>query len=289
MRGIRLPGRLWLLTAIYYSQRVAVNPLLRGFVVRVLGAWIGKRARARPGVHPLLDTVKEQGIAQLGQVLSDAKCAEVVAYLSDKPIYDNNVTISHVFSAGQPADMSFGIHSIGDVIECPHLMELVNAPEIVGLAEEYLGCRPTLSCLGVAWSFPTPTPRIAQTFHRDSEDWKYLRFLIYLTDVEAGCGPHVYVTGTHKGKLPLRLKFYSPEEISQRYGAGSLLKVYGKRGTGLAADTSGIHKGELPEQKPRLALHFTYSILRNPFSEYQPIFSRHSPDLSNYTNRLYLR
>jgi len=43
--------------------------------------------------------------------------------------------------------------------------------------------------------------------------------------VDIGCGPHVYVTGSHKDALPLRLKFYAPEEITQRYGVDSLLKV----------------------------------------------------------------
>ncbi len=271
----------------YYCQRIVTNPLLRALVVRVLGTFIGRQARG--SVHPMLNIVKERGIAQLGQVLNDEHCAEVVAYLSDKPVYDSHVRVKHAFSEDQPADMSFGIHSIADVIDCPHLLELVSRPEIIQLATDYLGCTPTLSCLGAQWSFPTEKPRIAQNFHRDSEDWKYLRFLIYLTDVDVGAGPHVYVAGSHKGKLPLRLKFYSSAEVSERFGEENVLKVYGKRGTGIAADTSGIHKGELPELRARLVLNFTYSILPNAFSTYTPIPSRHPADMVNYRNRLYLR
>ena len=280
-------GGLWSGKVTYYCQRIVILPWLRALVVRVLGTWIGKRKRG--SVHPMLNTVKERGIAQLGQVLNDEHCAEVLAYLADKPVYDHHVTVAHAFSEDQPADMSFGIHSIADVIDCPHLLELVSRPEIVQLATDYLGCTPTLSCLGVQWSFPTESPRVAQKFHRDSEDWKYLRFLIYLTDVDSGSGPHVYVTGTHKDRLPLRLKFYSTDEIADRYGEDKILKVYGKRGTGIAADTCGIHKGELPQRRARLVLNFTYSILPNAFSEYAPIESRHGAALRSYPNRLYLR
>lgn len=276
-------------TAIYYCHRVVVNPLLRAFVVRGLGLWIGKRSGIGADLDPLLVSLKENGIVQLGQVLSETQCAEILEYLADKPVYDRNMSVERAFCNAQPDDMSFGIHLLKNVVDCPHIMEMVSAPKIVQLAAEYLGCNPTLSCLGMQWSFPTNAPGIAQKFHRDSEDWKYLRFIIYLTDVDEGCGPHVYVEGSHRDTLPFRMKFYPPEEISQRYGNDRFIKVLGKRGTGIAADTSGIHKGELPTSKPRLVLTFTYAILPNPLSEYEPLYSRHSPQLANYTNRLFLR
>jgi hypothetical protein len=276
-------------SAMYYCHRVVVNPSLRAFVVRALGWWIGKRADSNKVPHTLLISLEEKGIVQLGQVFTSAECAEIVAYLSNKPVYDRNVSVERAFSDAQPDDMGFGIYLPKDVLDCPHIMELVNSPSIVQLASDYLGCNPTLSCLGVQWSFATQSPRIAQTFHRDGEDWKYLRFLIYLTDVDEGCGPHVYVRGSHRGKLPLRLKFYSTEEISQQYGSDSFVKVFGNRGTGIAADTSGIHKGELPTAKPRLLLTFTFAILPNQLSEYIPLRTRHWPRLNNYTNRLFLR
>jgi hypothetical protein len=141
----------------------------------------------------------------------------------------------------------------------------------------------------VQWSFATSTEGVAQKFHRDSEDWKYLRFLIYLTDVDEGGGPHVYVKGSHKGSLPFRMRFYTVDEISRRYGHASFLKVFGGRGTAIAADTAGIHKGERPTANPRLLLTFTYAILPNILSEYEPVRSCHSHHVVNYTNRLFLR
>jgi hypothetical protein len=275
--------------AIYYCQRMAVNAFFRALVVRVLGAWIGKRSDTSVDVAASLLPLKEDGIVQLGQLLTETQCAEIVAYLSDKPVHDKTTSVDRAFSELQPDDMGFGIHFPTNVLDCPHIMEIVSSPKIVQLAADYLGCNPTLSCLGVQWSFPTTTPGVAQTFHRDSEDWKYLRFLIYLTDVDDGCGPHVYVKGSHRDNLPLRLKVYPPEEISQQYGSENFIKILGKRGTAIAADTSGIHKGELPTVKPRLVLNFLYAILPNVLCKYEPLETRHSPGLANYTNRLYLR
>jgi hypothetical protein len=67
------------------------------------------------------------------------------------------------------------------------------------------------------------------------------------------------------------------------------VKVYGPRGTGIAADTSGVHKGELPTMNPRLVLNFTFSILANPFGDYEPQQTRHPYGMCNYTNRIFLQ
>jgi hypothetical protein len=273
---------------LYYAQRLVVNPILRKYVVFALGKWVGKSSNTRETPHPLIDPLKRDGIVCVEAMLSPSQCTEIVEYLADKPVYDRYVSIERAFSDARPPDMSFGIHLRENVLDCPHVMELVSSPTMVQLAADYLGCTPTLTCLGIQWSFPTNTPGVAQNFHRDAEDWKYLRVLVYLTDVEEGCGPHVYINGSHLDKLPLRLKRYRPEEILQEYGIGSFVKVFGTRGTGIAADTSGIHKGELPTSKPRLVLSFTYAILPNPMSEYKPLRTRHA-SLRNYTTRLFLR
>ena len=46
-------------------------------------------------------------------------------------------------------------------------------------------------------------PKSAQEFHFDLDSIKWLKFFIYLTDVEANTGPHIYVKGTHNSKKDL--------------------------------------------------------------------------------------
>lgn len=276
-------------TIAYYCQRIVVNRWLRDLVIYAIGKWVGQTRGLGTPQHEQMPALLEDGIIRLDEALSETQCAEILSYLSDKPVYGQGPYLGHPLPDKRPDDLMFGIHLVEDVLDCPHVMELVSSPKIVQLASDYLGCVPSLTCLGVQWSYPTASPGIAQKFHRDSEGWKYLRFLVYLTDVDEGCGPHVYVKGSHKGSLPFRMKFYQPGEIVERYGSESLVKVMGKRGTGIAADTCGIHKGEAPTLRPRLVLTFTYAISPNALCEYKPLHTRHSPHLSNYSNRLFLR
>jgi hypothetical protein len=275
-------------TVAYYCQRLVVNRLLRDAVVYVMGKWIGQPHRKDQVKHEKLPALLDDGIVRLEEALSDTQCAEILSYLADKPVSALGL-YRELDVPDTPVDQTFGIYRIENVLDCPHIMELVSSPKIVNLASDYLGCIPSLTCLGVQWSYPTSTPGIPQQFHRDSEGWKYLRFLVYLTDVDEGCGPHVYVKCSHKGRLPFRMKFYQLEEIAERYGRESVVKVFGKRGTGIAADTCGIHKGEAPTIRPRLVLNFTYAISPNTLHEYKPLHTRHSPQLTNYRNRLFLR
>ena len=273
----------------YYCQRIVVNRLLRDGVIYALRKWIGKPISDEALRHEKLPDLIEEGIIVLDEVLSETQCTEILGYLSDKPVFEHGYRQVLALPGKRPGDRTFGIYQMEHVLDCPHVMELVSSPKIVQLASDYLGCTPSLTCLGVQWSYPTSSPGIPQKFHRDSEGWKYLRFLIYLTDVDEGCGPHVYVRGSHKGALPFRMKFYQPDEIAERYGRESVMKVLGKRGTGIAADTCGIHKGELPTSRPRLVLTFTYAISPNTLCAYTPLLTRHSPQLANYSNRLFLR
>ena len=162
--------------AAFYFSRVVVHPVLRAMMVRLLQTWIGRHRSGKGWGSVAATVVKKEGVVKLNRVLSERQCAEIIEYMSDKPFRDTDGAATFTFSEQRPRDMAFGIHAQEDVIDCPHIMELVSSPEIVDLAGDYLGCVPTLSCLGVQWSFPTESPQVAQKFHRDCEDWKYIRF-----------------------------------------------------------------------------------------------------------------
>jgi hypothetical protein len=68
-----------------------------------------------------------------------------------------------------------------------------------------------------------------------------------------------YVPGSHRERMPLRLRPYPDAEIARDYGAG--VTVTGAAGTAFAIDTRGIHKGVPPLARPRLLLCIQYSLL----------------------------
>jgi len=275
--------------AHFYFRRIITSSPLRRPAIRFLQTMVGRYPSNNKIESGALATLKRDGIVTVSDLLSEQQRTEIVHYLADKPIHDRHDATPRRTNSGLPLDMQFGFYDTQDIIDCPHVMSLVSSPRLVDLAAEYLGCVPTLCCLGAHWSFPKSSPETVQKFHRDCEDWKYLRFIMYLTDVGEGDGPHVYVKQSHQGRLPFRLRFYPEEELDAVYGQENILRVLGPAGTCVVADTAGIHKGELPVDAPRLVLSFTYSILPPPLFHYQPLPSHHPQALRNYTNRLFLQ
>lgn len=114
------------------------------------------------------------------------------------------------------------------------------------------------------WSFPWPggpSTEIAQLFHEDRDHPAFLKFFLYLTDVDEGDGPHVYVRGSHdEHRRALRAdRRFSDDEVARHYPSGDLVTVCGPRGTLFAADTKGLHKGLPPVAGARLVFQLEFS------------------------------
>lgn len=277
----------------YYVQRLVTQPLLRSFAIgclrRVIGTRTLPKAKIASRLNGALSALRADGITPLGQVLTDEKCAEILHYLNDKQLSHKSYP-GQVFSAAlPPQQVRLGDYSIVDLVHCPHVLALVNDVQMIELASSFLGCTPTISGLSARWSFPAESSdEVVQRFHRDSEDWKAFRVMVYLTDVTENSGPHVFVAGTHLDRKGIRLKVLSNAETSESYHSERIVKQTGKKGLGFAVDTAGLHKGEVPRDAPRLMLSFQYSILPCFLYEYEPVFLDHQPyDL--YMNRLICR
>ena len=108
----------------------------------------------------------------------------------------------------------------------------------------------------------TPDSEAAQEFHWDMERIRWIRFFIYLTDVTVDNGPHCFIKGTHRtGAIPddLLKQGYvrqKDEILLQRYGNEAYLEFTGPRGTIIAEDSRGWHKGKMPRKGDRLLLAF---------------------------------
>jgi len=86
-------------------------------------------------------------------------------------------------------------HNHIDIINAPYLLQIANDPLILDIAASFLGCKPTIGYMAVWWSYPTiKRAQQAEKFHRDVDDWRFLKLFIYLTDVNDKNGPHIYVT-----------------------------------------------------------------------------------------------
>ncbi len=269
------PGRGWqpLRAILYYAYRVGVATPLG----HVLGDSIAATLSIR---HPvaerlkgdaLLDHLRHDGYAVLPPLLSDEGIQEMLAFLSErKPV----------------GNAALADYELADVVNCPLVMELANHPRLLALASCYLGCAPTISTIGIRWSRPSEQTATVQHFHRDPDDWKMVKFFTYLTDVTEDTGPHIFIAGSHRERLPIYARRYSDEEIAKKYGQKAFV-ITGRRGTMFLADTSGLHKGAAASNGSRLMLEIGYTLLPIYAMNYRPAtLVRRFCNLDPYVNRL---
>jgi len=293
------PGREFspVQSLFYYSQRLIIEPMLRRSVAAGLGALVQMRAGPAdvdPTVanrnHEHLRRLEDTGITQLGKLFTSQQLGEIHNFLFDKLLEEHGPRRRRFSVAQTPEDVGMADYDLADILNCPHILQLANAPALLTLAAQYIGCKPTLSALGMRWSFPVNvTGEGLQAFHRDLDDWRFLKVFVYLTDVPQDGGPHVYVKGSHLTRAPLRLRAYGKDELSQAYGDEQIMSVTGCAGQGFAADTYGIHKGAVPATRPRLLLQFQYSMLPVYAYRYKPLAISGAGEFDTYVNRLFLK
>jgi hypothetical protein len=228
-------------------------------------------APAAAGANGAIEALYEDGIAQLPSLLSAGELREIEAWLLAHPLVHSNA------------------YTLETVLNCPHVLRLAGDASILAIARAYLGCVPTLASIGIRWSFCQSQSDV-QLFHRDMDDWRSLKLFIYLTDVDAGSGPHAYVLRSHKGKSRLRARPYRLDEVEAEYGRGAVFRVIGPAGTTFVADTYGIHRGDVPAERPRLLLQIQYSVLPNFSLLYRPVsLADGESPVDRYTGRLLLK
>lgn len=288
------PGFDPLHSFMYCANRIVTQRSLRELVVAALRKRIkaGQGALATDEVlleaeRASLLSLNEGGYVPLPGLLSGQEVRDINQFMRAKQLHDR-VNGGRVFTIDSvPSDARIGDYELKDIIDCPHILALANSPSLLCLVGHYIGCKPTLSALGMRWSFPgSEAGSILQKFHRDSEDWRFVKIFVYLTDVDADSGPHVYVRGSHLSSGSLRARSYSDEAVEREHGVENIINVTGPAGFGFAADTAGIHKGAVPLRRTRCLLQFQYSLLPTYAYRYCPEPYSGTLTIDKYVNRL---
>jgi len=148
----------------------------------------------------------------------------------------------------------------------PAVAALMNDPVLVALARNYLGCEPILDTCRI-WASPAlagarPTTEITQLFHYDASHPAFIKFFIYLTDVDSDTGPHCVVPATHRPgiagwKLRLGPRRIGDDAIERAY-PGAARELVGPKGMVIAEDTRAFHKGKQPRRGCRFLLELYF-------------------------------
>jgi len=164
-------------------------------------------------------------------------------------------------------------YGFDQIMKCKELESLVFDQSLLAVAQEYLKCSPVLDLVAFWWSLPYKgkgKSEAAQMYHFDMDRIKFIKFFFYLTDVDTDTGPHCYVKSSHKRLPPALLKDGRIEdaEIERAFSKNNMIEICGKRGTIMAVDTRGLHKGKPLTKGYRLL--FQIEMANSMFGQYYP-------------------
>jgi hypothetical protein len=213
---------------------------------------------------------------------------DIVTYYKSVPCHDPyRPHLGHfVWDEPPSEDINIGYYSWDETLNAPHMLELMNAPDVLAVAEAYLGCKPVIDNIGAIWGYPGRTvARGVQRFHRDYDCARGFKAFYYLTDVDETSGPHQFVRGSHRDRRLESGKAQTDETIVATFGADAIDTITAPAGSWFLEDVYGFHKGQLPQDRPRLLLSIQYNLYPSPFAPRTSKMAR-DPRFDPYMNKL---
>ncbi|MBD2344616.1 hypothetical protein [Anabaena subtropica] len=223
-------------------------------------------------VDEVVQNLHSQGL-HLSINLTESVVEEIIRFAKANACYGNRkAEFGFYYKQKEAAQIKAGQQfTIADYfnteIQCSAIKKLQNDPKLLAIAAKYLNTYPVHQGNRMWWSFPGNLSyreqiKSAQCFHYDLDDYKFLKFFFYLTDVDAHSGPHICIQNSHKRKklshILLR-KRETDRDITNYYGQESLVKICGKAGFGFAEDPLCFHKGIPPTHQDRLILQIEFA------------------------------
>lgn len=222
-------------------------------------AQLGRHAAKLPWLtqegFQIVTTLRSDGI-----VVRDATSMfspDVVA-LADKFVDQLRETTVHKSSPNVSPD---------DLAADPALYKWGLSDDNLNLAENYIGL--PVHYRGVAVKRERADGIAANTrqWHLDPEDRRILKIIVYLTDVDDGCGPFEYLnrraTESAVGALHYSSGYVSDEAMARVVAPTDWIRATGRRLTAIFVDTSSVfHRAKPPTSTDRYSMTFSYASTR---------------------------
>src|SRR5262249_44435803 len=218
-----------------------------------------------------VSSLHARGWSILGWRLAAADIAELRRVAFSTPAYadspDDRIVITE---SNIPHAHGRYLWPISDLIRLPAVQRLITDGAFARIAQDYIGCEPLLTSVTL-WLDPIfEGTYAAHVYHYDNDGPTFVKFFIYLTDVDTDSGAHSFIEGSHRHRKPAQFGHAGPqprEKLIDYYGAENELIFTGPAGLILAEDTAGFHKGATLTKGYRLLLQLQYAALDIPHEE----------------------
>lgn len=153
----------------------------------------------------------------------------------------------------------------------PYIQRLATHPAILATAQEYLGVVPILTKIDVWYSMASGGKSSVADFqgwHVDYNCLKSIKLFVFLSNVTALNGPHIYVARSHTDfgllrkdslRAHVRDQTVAEDAVKQFYGEGRLVHMTGERGTVLLEDTHAVRRGASVLEGQRVMMQIEYA------------------------------
>lgn len=218
------------------------------------------------------DVVREldrDGCSVLPRKLSDGDIQEIADFAFATPAYavDPNKRVA-IKPDSIPRDTARHVWDIQEIVRIPAVQRLLLDPAFHQIAQDYLKATPVLSSVTLWIDAPADKKFGAHQYHYDNDGPGFLKFFFYLTDVEPDTGAHCYIKGTHGHRKPEPFRISKvhedDKELLDYYGRDKEVMFVAPKGTIIAEDTAGFHRGSTVLRSHRLLMQFQYSVLDIP-------------------------
>jgi hypothetical protein len=280
----------------YYFNKSIRNPSIRNAMYRLVKCFVPKVEAPAPPKDEI-DRLQKDGIFIWEQLIDVTAASRIREYLLTKPVYDfledfnpsGQIPMNmNEVDTTQQRKLKYFDH---DIVQSKDIIDIANDPHIISLVSAYLGCKPTIVNMAAWWTKAGETPSDKfhdDMFHRDVDDYKFIKLFIYLNDVDATNGAHCFVRGSQLSARCNARRTFTDDEIGHAFGKTDQWIMTGSAGCGFLEDTWGFHRSLPCQQGERLVLHFLYGLTSfNAQTAPKPV-AKNIYNVDTYSNRVYL-
>jgi len=220
-------------------------------------------------------SIKNSGFLLNPITIKKNKINSIKKYLSSFKCYDPDNDIKK-FNSRDPSKKTVrAFYRNEDVTRAPGVLELANDEKLLNIASEYFSASPKIDSIWAWWTYPNSKIPPTQSFHRDMDTLNFLKFFVYLTDVDDKSGPHILVKGSHNSSFSTKKdKMHSDSDILKIFSKDDMIEITGPSGFCFLADLFALHKGKNAVNSPRLVLQIIYSVIQTPFGPKKPYLDK---------------